>query len=190
MPKRNYQAWTPGEESELQSWVARHLDLKWSERATKIWDDITAQPAQDRRSPGVRAQRGSALASRKLGPAVSQPALLRLLDLARKANAQLCRPRHNRSPRPPLAITVHQHNPASSAVDQLRDGCGRSTLPSNVEMPKMRQEIKADLRQMSQVFHPLVTVLQENGGMAMIRSAQDITGVSGRHLGLQGHFER
>jgi hypothetical protein len=33
--KRNYRAWTPDEERELQSWVDRHPNLKWSERARK-----------------------------------------------------------------------------------------------------------------------------------------------------------
>jgi hypothetical protein len=35
MAKRNYRAWTPCEESNFQSWVARHPDLTWSERARK-----------------------------------------------------------------------------------------------------------------------------------------------------------
>jgi hypothetical protein len=35
LDKRNYRAWTPDEERELQSWVDRHPNLKWSERARK-----------------------------------------------------------------------------------------------------------------------------------------------------------
>ncbi|KAF4226997.1 hypothetical protein CNMCM8980_007834 [Aspergillus fumigatiaffinis] len=35
MAKRNYRAWTPGEESDLEPWVALYPDLTWSERAEK-----------------------------------------------------------------------------------------------------------------------------------------------------------
>ncbi|PYH68092.1 uncharacterized protein BO88DRAFT_463996 [Aspergillus vadensis CBS 113365] len=35
MPKRHYRAWTPGEEHDYPSWVARHLHLTWPERARK-----------------------------------------------------------------------------------------------------------------------------------------------------------
>ncbi|KAI3041461.1 hypothetical protein CBS147353_11871 [Aspergillus niger] len=35
MAKRHYRAWTPGEEQDYPSWVARHLHLTWPERARK-----------------------------------------------------------------------------------------------------------------------------------------------------------
>ncbi|GAA93322.1 hypothetical protein AKAW_11434 [Aspergillus luchuensis IFO 4308] len=35
MAKRHYRAWTPGEEQDYPSWVARHLHLTWLERARK-----------------------------------------------------------------------------------------------------------------------------------------------------------
>ncbi|GLA78608.1 hypothetical protein AtubIFM55763_011622 [Aspergillus tubingensis] len=35
MAKGHYRAWTPGEEQDYPSWVARHLHLTWLERARK-----------------------------------------------------------------------------------------------------------------------------------------------------------
>ncbi|KAF4228335.1 hypothetical protein CNMCM8980_006930 [Aspergillus fumigatiaffinis] len=35
MAKRNYRAWTPGEESDFEPWVALYPNLTWSERAEK-----------------------------------------------------------------------------------------------------------------------------------------------------------
>ncbi|GAA93136.1 hypothetical protein AKAW_11248 [Aspergillus luchuensis IFO 4308] len=35
MAKRHHRAWTPGEEQDNPSWVARHLHLMWPERARK-----------------------------------------------------------------------------------------------------------------------------------------------------------
>lgn len=35
MAKRNYRAWTPDEESDLEHWVALYSDLTWSERAQR-----------------------------------------------------------------------------------------------------------------------------------------------------------
>jgi hypothetical protein len=142
MAKRNYRAWTPGEESDLEPWVALYPDLTWSERAKKYSIERKPRSAESLRTKlrllkknirrhhrsthrrPLRPRHSSAKGQRR-GQRTARPSLISINTptssvyspqgqcSALRANTQQTPTSGSRNVRPPAQNPIHRGQPSA-----------------------------------------------------------------------------